>query len=112
MKATIYIKNGDLATYRLFQKVCDREGKSVSEKLMKMIYDYMASHGEGNPQTLLKYAGEIRTLPKWKTCTFSQGTRVHGEIYCQCKTDQSKGYYPGWKITEACNRCEIYEHPK
>ena len=53
MQATIYIKVGDVATYEIFQKVCDREGESVSAKLMKMIRDYVAGHGEGNPQTIL-----------------------------------------------------------
>lgn len=110
MQHTIYIKEKDEATYSLFQKVCDREGTSTSAKIMLMIYDYMAGHGEGNPQTILDYAGEIMTLPKWKTCRFSGGTRVQGDIYCQ--PVRRRGYFPGWKMTQACDRCEIYETAK
>lgn len=105
-QATIYIKVGDVATYKIFQTVCDREGESVSEKIMKMIRDYVAGHGEGNPQTILDYAGEIMTLPKWKTCEFSQKMRVHGEIYCQ--PVRRRGYRPNWVPTTRCKKCKIY----
>jgi hypothetical protein len=107
MKATHYVKNKDLATYRSFQKVCEREGESVSQKLMIMIYAYMASHGDGNPQTLLDHAGEVRTLPKWKTCRHSQGIRVQGTIFCEA-SDGRKGIFPGWRLVAACDRCDHY----
>lgn len=106
MQTMIYVKVGDEATYELFKKVCDREGTSASAKIMKMINDYMAAHGEGNPQTILDYAGEFRTLPKWKTCTFSQGFRFKGEIFCQ--PIGRRGYHSNWRPAARCSRCEIY----
>lgn len=108
MRGTFYIKVNQEATYRSFQKVCNREGVSVSEKIMKWIYDYMASHGEGNPQTILDYAGEIMTLPRWKTCKHSGGVRVQGTIYCD--PGRSARYMPPyWRVTKCCESCEAYE---
>jgi len=104
---TFYVRAGDEDQYQKFQKVCDREGESVSEKIANWIRDYMASHGEGNPQTILDYAGKPKTLPLWKTCLFSQKMRVKGEIYCN--PVRRRGHHAGWKIVSACTRCNIYE---
>jgi len=111
MKTTIYVRNGDLVTYRSFQKVCEREGVSVSEKIMVMIREYMAGHGEGNPQTLLKYAGEVMTLPKWRTCQRSQKTRVQGEIFCVGNDTKSDPFPPYWRPTSKCDTCDHYQPP-
>lgn len=108
MRGTFYIKVGQEATYLSFKKVCDRENVSVSEKIMKWISDYMSVHGEGNPQTILDYAGEILTLPKWKTCISSGGIRVQGTIYCD-PGRRARNMPPFWRSTEACNKCDYYK---
>ena len=109
MNVTIYVKNGDVATYNAFKKVCHREGVSVSEKIVKWIYEYMAVHGEGNPQTVLDYAGEVQTLPKWKTCRWSQGVQVQGDVYCDPRV---KSMPPYWRPVTACEKCAFYKPRK
>lgn len=99
----IYIRKNFEATYKSFLKVCEREGESASTKIRNWIQEYMAAHGEGNPQTLLKYAGKPKTLPLWKTCRWSQGLLINGQFYCQ-----PGGSNPYWRIPKACEHCSHY----
>lgn len=60
----------------------------------------MAAHGDGNPQTLLNYAEEVKTLPKYKTCIHSDRELHYGEFFCRRDAF--------WKIPDACGRCRNY----
>lgn len=79
---TLYLRKEFEATWEAFMKVCDREGDSASQKLEKWVSDYMASHGEGNSQTILEYSGKPKTLPLWKTCQKSKQELRDGQFYC------------------------------
>lgn len=98
---TLYVRRDFEATLEAFKKVCEREGNSASEKFEKWVRDYVSAHGDGNPQTLLDFAGEVKTLPRWKTCRHSSQNLRHGEFFCYLKSQ--------FKLPEACTRCERYE---
>jgi hypothetical protein len=71
-----------------FIECCIREGAHASSKIEEEYIDpYLATHGEGNPQTLLDYAGLPKTLPHWKTCRYSSGQLWKGLFTCYHPTD-------------------------
>lgn len=101
-----YIRQEHRATIELFKKICEREGKSQGEKLIELIAPYLAVHGDGNPQTILDFAGEVKTLPRWKTCKRSDKYLRKGEFVCN--------YYlrylnPTWRPPKACEKCSDYD---
>lgn len=98
---SFYLGRPYMKTWQEFRAICVREGTSASKKLVEFITDYTDKHSEGNPQTLLKFGNNPRTLPLYKTCQYSNKEKSKGEFYC------TKTNY--WRVPEACTRCDRYE---
>ena len=45
-----YFPDSFLPVLEMFQKICEREGESASEKIRGRIDNYVRTHGPGNPQ--------------------------------------------------------------
>lgn len=105
---TFYFRKGDVHTLEKFAKICEREDIAQGQKLMPYIRDTVAKHSDGNPQTILEYAGKPQTLPLYKTCQYSDKTLVQGEFYCKSNNPRL-GILEGWRIPLACSRCDQYQ---
>jgi len=44
------------------KEIARREGESLSQKFIKFCQDYVRLHGEGNPQTLLKFGTQSKLV--------------------------------------------------
>jgi len=109
MQATFYLKDHQRILWKRFQEVAEREhGRGgVNKILIPFIEKYVAAHGHGNPQTILDYAGQPRTLPKWKTCRNSLKEQHQGEVYCRLVKRSISTQT--WVSTIRCHSCEHYE---
>lgn len=97
---TFYLGDPYRKTWQDFRAISIREGTTASKKIVEFIQDYVSKHGEGNPQTLLEYAGKPKTLPLWKTCKSSNGVLVKGEFRC---TRDGRVYHKSPRNCEAQN---------
>jgi hypothetical protein len=79
---TFYLGEAYRDTFTVFQEICRREGTTSSKKIVSYITDYVSIHKEGNPQTLLKFAGLPKTLPLFRTCTRGADRLVDGTFPC------------------------------
>jgi len=86
----------------IFKEICIREGTTASKKIVEYIIKYNDKHRDGNPQTMLDYAGEVKTLPRYKTCPKSSGKLLKGTFWCE---QHSHSHVP-----KACDRCDDYPH--
>ena len=100
--AQIYIKVDKEATWHDFKTICKANGWKYSDLIMTYVSKIVAHHSGGGSQTLLDSAGLPRTLPRYKTCTWSNKELVKGEFLC---TDGT----PFWKLPMACDRCPHYQ---
>jgi hypothetical protein len=80
IRVTIYV---DEYHWRSFMDCCRREGDPASGKIDQYVSEYLAGHGQGNPQTLLDYAEKPKCLPLWKTCRESKGELRQGLFTCR-----------------------------
>lgn len=55
---SVYIPEEIQFIWGKFQKICKREGKSVSEAIVEYVCDYVTKHDPGNPQMLMTSFGE------------------------------------------------------
>ena len=103
----IYFRKSREVLLEQFAKICKTEGVTQGEKLCEWIEPYVARHRDGNPQTKLDFAGEVKTLPKYTTCQHSQkllsGGLFYG-FYNQPRFGHSPGVYPPVR----CGRCDYY----
>lgn len=100
----MYIKAEDQENWKKFKETCEREGESMASKVSKFVADYTATHGQGNPQTMLDFAGKPKTLPYWKTCKSSGGKLIKGEFSC---TRDGRVYHLSPENCERQNRARI-----
>jgi hypothetical protein len=109
-QAQFYLKREWEATWETFQQICIREGGrgEAGRKIMGWITDYVAVHSDGNPQTILDFAGEVKTLPRYKTCIHSGKKKAGGVFGCSLDKPR-RGHRAGLFPIIRCNRCEFYE---
>lgn len=100
-RTTIYVTPG---VDEDFQKICDREGKSKSEKLEEFMAEYITKHKPGNPQlTMLPYVKPEEAQPMRVYCERLRGAMTDGRVFCQDK---------GWIGGIACYSCRRNEMRK
>jgi hypothetical protein len=99
-QAQIYIPVDKTVTWDKFKEICERDGVKISTRLMSYVEKYVSVHRDGNSQTLIDFAGEVKTLPKYKTCPKSNQKLVKNTFYCE--QDHV------WLNPKACDRCDGY----
>ena len=57
-KGTIYYPPEFERVWKAFLKICEREGKTASEKIRKYVIREVEIHGPGNPQTIMNSFSE------------------------------------------------------
>ena len=67
-----------------FVKICNREGKSASEKIREYIQRYVEQHKAGNPQLLMvHYVKPEEPQPFRVKCPYLSGVLSPNEVYCR-----------------------------